>query len=316
MRVRNAGCASYAECGHWPAYQGFFPPAARLSAHDQPAEEWWPWRGLQVHVDRYRSSGAVKMVLLHGGGGYGRLLSPLGVMCASEGLEVVAPDLPGYGLTGSTPQARTWAAWTELVADLVAHERACDDRPVVLLGASMGGVLALHAAAGSGAVAGVVATMLLDPTDRASRQALAPRWIPSSLVELATRLPPMRGVRAPIRLMGNMRAIANDPDLARLCGSDPHGGGSWVSVGFVQSFLRAQSPVPLAEFDTCPVLLAHPGRDRWTPVELSMPVFEQLRVSRELVLLEGCGHFPIEEPGVSQLAEAIRAFTARLQPSA
>ena len=40
-----------------------------------------------------------KLILLHGGGGNGRLLSPIGVFFQKLGYECIAPDLPGFGLT-------------------------------------------------------------------------------------------------------------------------------------------------------------------------------------------------------------------------
>jgi alpha-beta hydrolase superfamily lysophospholipase len=310
----ESACSSYQECGHWRAYLPFLPADARLTVESEPVEERWDWQGCSVHLDRYRSSGGVKAVLLHGGGGYGRMLSPLGAIGAREGIEVVAPDLPGYGLTTYQPGMDTWGNWVHLVADLVAYERDRDDRPVVLFGASMGGLLALHAAAASGQVAGVIATMLLDPRESASRRVLGPSWAPAWTVPALLRLPGfLTRIRLPIRLVSNMAAIANDPALATLCGHDPHGGGSWVSLAFLQSFLQAAPPVPYADFDTCPVLLVHPENDRWTPVEHSLRLFDQLGVAKRLVMLESCGHFPIEEPGVTQLGSAVRDFLGPLQ---
>lgn len=38
------------------------------------------------------------VIVLHGGGGNGRVVMTLGSMLHESGAEVVAPDLPGYGL--------------------------------------------------------------------------------------------------------------------------------------------------------------------------------------------------------------------------
>ena len=43
---------SYAQHEHWLRYQEFFPGALRVTAENAPAEQWWPWRDVQVHVDR------------------------------------------------------------------------------------------------------------------------------------------------------------------------------------------------------------------------------------------------------------------------
>ena len=44
-----------------------------------PAESTWAWRGLDVHLDRYDTPEAdLTVIVCHGGGGYGRLLAPVG----------------------------------------------------------------------------------------------------------------------------------------------------------------------------------------------------------------------------------------------
>ncbi len=61
-------------------------------------------------------------------------------------MEVIAPDLPGYGLTES-PRGYTHDDWVACVVDLVAAERSRDARPIFLFGGSMGGLIASSAAA-------------------------------------------------------------------------------------------------------------------------------------------------------------------------
>jgi alpha-beta hydrolase superfamily lysophospholipase len=304
--------SSYETATGWRAYQPFFRPEMRLEPGNLPAEEWWPWGGLRVHLDRYAANGSAKVIVLHGGGGYSRLLSPLAVALRALGHEVVAPDMPGYGLTRPPPKGNTWELWVHLVADLVEREQAQDARPLVLFGASLGGPLALQAAARAD-VRGVIATMLLDPRDPRSRAALAPPWALPIATRLMLASPRMADeLRLPIALVSNMAAIANDPKLVRVIRKDRLGGGAWIPLGFLKSFLTADPPVPAAEFDRCPVLLVHPGDDRWTPLEHSRRVFDQLPAEKELVVLENCGHFPLEEPGLSQMGVALERFLRRL----
>lgn len=303
---------SYERETYWRRYQPFFPAQWRLTEQTAPAEEWWEGEGLRVHVDRYRADGPLKVIVVHGAGGYSRLLSPLAVALARRGHEAVAPDLPGYGLTRAPARANTWALWVRVLAGLVAAERARDGRPVVLFGASIGGPLSFHAAARA-EVAGLVATMLLDPRDPGARAVLGPPWVPGFAVGLLDRMPPaLDGLRVPIRLVGNVGAIANDPALVRLIARDRRGGGNRVPLGFLRTFLTAAPPLEPEEFDRCPVLVVHPERDAWTPVEHTRPVLDRLRAPHELVMLGNCGHFPLEEPGVTQLDEALERFLGTL----
>ena len=64
-------------------------------------------------------------------------------------------------------------------------------------------------------------------------------------------------------------------------------------------------------FMKCPVLLVHPEKDYWTDVSLSRLFFDKISAEKELRLLHGAGHFPIEENGLKQLEEYCIAFMNR-----
>ena len=70
------------------------------------------------------------------------------------------------------------------------------------------------------------------------------------------------------------------------------------------------------DFDACPVLLADPAEDPWTPVQLSRTFFDHIRAPKRLVMLEGAGHFPVEQPGLDQLTDAVAGMaTLRRRPA-
>jgi len=48
--------------------------------------------------------------------------------------------------------------------------------------------------------------------------------------------------------------------------------------------------------------------DLWTQVESSHVLFDKLKTEKSIVMLEGYGHFPVEEPGFSQLENAALKF--------
>ena len=86
-------------------------------------------------------------MLVHGGGGNGRLLSPFGALLAGLGYEVIAPDLPGYGLTQvRNKRALVYDDWRDTLARVLEAEAGRSRRPLVLFGASMGGTASLVAA--------------------------------------------------------------------------------------------------------------------------------------------------------------------------
>ena len=113
---------SYAAQDYWRRYLPFLPEVMRLPR--DPDEEWWKWRGTNVHLDRLDAEDAsLKVIVLHGGGGTGRLVSTFGALVHGLGYSYVAPDLPGFGLTVPGPDYDPhYHSWVELVTDLVAHE--------------------------------------------------------------------------------------------------------------------------------------------------------------------------------------------------
>lgn len=62
------------------------------------------------------------------------------------------------------------------------------------------------------------------------------------------------------------------------------------------------------QFDLCPVLLVHPQLDPMTPYRFSKPFYDHLPSRKESVILEGAGHFPIEQQGLEQMIAAVLAF--------
>jgi pimeloyl-ACP methyl ester carboxylesterase len=50
-----------------------------------------------------------------------------------------------------------------------------------------------------------------------------------------------------------------------------------------------------------------------TPLRFSQSFFDRLKVEKECVVLEGAGHFPIEQPGLNQLEEAVLRFLHKIQ---
>lgn len=302
---------SYRDLVHWKQYLPFLPASLAMADQHQPGEEWWPWRDAEIHLDRHAvASSPCTVILLHGAGGYGRLLAPYGRMLAAAGYEVVAPDLPGYGLSRVPRAMVDHAAWVDCIASLIDAEHARSGRAVVLFGCSLGGFLAYLAAAKSRAASGIIATTLADPREPAvqaqfARNALfAKAGLP--LLPLMDAL--AGGLRLPVRWFSRMHAIANDAGLVDVFLHDPCGAGNRVPLHFMRSLFDACPDIEPEQFDDCPVLLAHPADDRWTTVEASRLFFDRLKGEKQLVLLERCGHFPVEEPGVSQLRNAVLGF--------
>src|SRR5688572_424127 len=122
---------SYAQETSWRRYQGYFEPELQVQEGHAPAEHWWRWHEADVHVDRYEvPSPRARLIILHGAGGYSRMMAPIGVAAQREGYAAVAPDLPGYGLTRAPKTLVDYSCWIELVVDLIEAERAASPVPI------------------------------------------------------------------------------------------------------------------------------------------------------------------------------------------
>jgi alpha-beta hydrolase superfamily lysophospholipase len=318
--VRYMQSRTYTTETYWERYQPYFPSRARITPECVPEEEWFDSNGTSIHLDRYpEPDSPITVVMVHGAGGYGRLFASACHLLRKAGYEVVAPDLPGYGLSRADPSLVNYGVWLQVLRNLVVFEHRRRDRQVVLFGASIGGYLAYLCAASMSPsqIAGVIATTLADPRDSVTRKQFAKN---SLVLKLGLPILPFFAkfagrLRIPIKWFTKMNAMSNNPALSDLVARDPMGGGAKVPLAFMHSIFQVRPDVEPDLFTTCPVLLVHPGEDRWTPVVSSRLFFEKIRGEKYIRMLDKCGHFPVEEPGFSQLEDAVVEFLARLSHS-
>ncbi len=300
----------------WREIQGFLPEENRISPENRPEEAWWEWKDNRIHMDRYPAPlSAIRIILLHGVGGNGRLLSFMALPLHRAGYEVIAPDLPGYGLNRMRDTRFTYDHWIGMIEDLVEAERARDGRPVVLFGMSAGGMLAYQVACLHEGVIGLIATCVLDQRVAEVREgsAITPlmgRVAVPLLKFLNATVPAMR---FPMKMVARMRAIVNNDGLLRLMLRDRTASGAGVPVSFLNTLMTTSPAIEPEYFSRCPFLLVHPEKDLWTPVGLSRLFFDRLACEKKLLLLENAGHFPIERPGIEQMEEAVLEFLSGIE---
>ncbi|GAS97891.1 AB hydrolase superfamily protein, Lysophospholipase [Mycolicibacterium canariasense] len=301
----------------WRDLQAFLPERLRLTEANSPAEEFWEWRGHHVHLDRYINPDApAKIVLHHGVGTNGRQMSLIvGAPLAARGFETVALDNLGYGLTQVRPGAVvSYDDWVDLVVDFLAYEQSRDDRPIILYGLSAGGMLTYHVAAKApkGTLRGIVGMTFLDQRVQKVRDQTS-HDVPTSrigmpVMELLAHTPAAR-VKIPMTVASKMSALTNDPQALKIMIADRTSGGNWVPIRFLANYMSYTPAVEPRDFDACPVLLTQPAEDRWSPLEFSQPVISQItRVPVRTVMLTNAGHYPLEEPGLTQMQDAIAEF--------
>lgn len=301
---------TFANSQSWTRYRAILARAFGIAFPREPAEHRRDVRGHSVRYDRWEPADKVRgtLVLVHGGGGSGRVLAPAALPALAAGWRVVAPDLPGYGLTAPAPGFdRDIAEWPRVVACFARDEPG----PAVLMVMSLGGMVAALAAEAEPRVAGVIATTLVDPSDPAVFDAVARwRWL-GRASRCAFRLAPGLAdrMRLPLALATPLAAMASDPELARWFARDPLIGRRWVPARIFRSIHEAAPARSLS----CPLLLVHPGADTWTPTALSLPAFEAIGApDKRLVELTNGAHLPLEQPAFAELGEAMTGFLGRI----
>ncbi|AOP35195.1 lysophospholipase [Leptospira tipperaryensis] len=302
---------SYLNTTHWQRYQKFLPESLKLKDGKLPKEEYWVWKKLRVHLDRYENPNSdCKVLLIHGGGGNGRVLGSMAKLVFDLGCEVIAPDLPGFGLTLTDENFKMdYNDWVQLLNDLIEAERK-SDKKMILFGLSIGGMLAYHVAAENGNVQGLIVTTLADLRRTEVQDAVARnRFLRILGIPLTSWLSWITDdLYVPIRWLSKMELITNDPDFSKVFSGDPYAGGAKVSFRWMRTISEFQAKIEPDSFRICPILLVHPELDPWTPLSISRPFFDRIPGEKKFIILEGAGHFPYEEPGLFQLKNAVSIF--------
>lgn len=308
---------SYNNYSSWKELERYFPKDFRINEAFFPNEYFMDWNGNAIHVDHYlpnENKRAIKLILVHGGGGNGRLLSPIGVALLKLGYECLAPDLPGFGLTyEGSPTA--YSSWVALINDMVNQESEKDNRKIVLCGISLGGMLSYHVACLNKSVSAIMVSSLADTRKKEVQMQLSKNKLLGSL-----SLPLLNvtkiftdTIKVPIKHTTKMWAMANDPSFVKKLKQDTVGSGSWVYLKFLRTLMAAQPHIEPENFTNCSVLFFQPEEDNIIPWEVSAPFYEKLNCNKKVVFLKGCGHIPMEEPGIYQLKEAAELFLKNLE---
>lgn len=310
LNESNVNKTMYKNHQNWKERETLLPRENRISGENLPVELYIDWNRWKIHLDHYPNPEArARIILLHGVGGNGRVLSFAAVPLHRAGYELIIPDLPGYGHSVVEKKEVIYADWVNLVSHLIERESLRDKRPLFIFGLSAGGMLAYHAAARNPKVNGIIATNLLDQRNLQVRDYSSGSKIISRvgvpLLKLSSRI--CGKMMLPMKAVANMKAIVNDKQMLKALLSDKTASGAKVPLQFIISLIEAQPDVEPEAFHL-PVLLVHPEFDQWTPVWISRIFFDRIKSQKQLEILENAGHFPMEKPGIDQLPGFIQRF--------
>jgi len=288
-----------------------FLPKKYQENYIEPEESFWNWETTKVHYDfKYSESNSTNVILLHGAGGNGRILSLLGNALFENGINYFAPDNLGYGLTQVNKKDFDYSDWVNLINEFTNYIIKKHKKPVVLFGMSVGGMLAYQVVAKNKKVSGLIATTLIDPSDQEtmihiSKNKLLGKY---GLKFIKTFASIFDSLRLPVKWVCKIELMSINPTFSKIFINDKLSGGTKLSMKFLRTFSDYKPEISFKEFDLCPVLLIHPEKDDWTPFKLSERIFNQLKGEKGVHLLSECGHAPIEEPGIFEMEKHIVEF--------
>ena len=308
---------SYLNYSIWKDLESYFPEDYRIDNKYYPNEYFIKWKNNNIHIDHYlpkNKTKKVKLILVHGGGGNGRLLSPIGIALLKLGFECIAPDLPGFGLSKEYSPT-SYSTWVELINDIVDIETEKDDCSIVLCGISLGGMLSYHVACSNDNVKAIMVSSLADTRKKEVQLQLSKNKLLGvlSLPLLNFTKIVSDSVKVPIKHTTKMWAMANNSSFVKKLKQDRIGSGSWVYLKFLRTLLQAEPSVEPENFNKCSVLFFQPENDKIIPWEISAPFYDKLNCDKKVVFLKGCGHIPMEEPGINQLKESAEFFLNQIE---
>ena len=242
------------------------------------------------------------LVLLHANGGDHRDFAAIAPRLAESGWRVTSLDWPGHGRSPRTG-SETAVGFGTLLVDVL---EGIGGRHV-LLGNSVGGFAALHAAAQAPDLVGGL--VLVSPGG------FTPRW-PGMAAVCRTISSPVvapRAYRTLPRLYLRDRNPAVSAAIARAEKASRSADSAEVFASLWRSFADLDHDArPLADGVCCPVLLAWGTRDPILPWRIDGRRARAALTDAEIVTFEGAGHQPfIERP--EEFLDRTASFLSRLR---
>src|ERR671939_1768378 len=249
----------------------------------------------RVQVRRWPAADPRRLVVLvHGYGEHIGRYAHVAEALAARGSTVVGPEHLGHGRSaGERALVESFEPIVDDVRAVVRAERG--DLPVVMVGHSMGGLIAIrYAQRHRGDLAGLVLSGPAVGLGPVMQQWLAAPELPSDPLDAT--------------------ALSRDPAVGEAYVADPlvwHGGWKRPTLGAFVAADQAVAEAPV--FGDLPLLYLHGADDPLVPVALARPIVERLRgPNNELRGLAGMRHEVFNELGKEEVIDLVASFAERV----
>ncbi|WP_078794995.1 alpha/beta hydrolase [Elizabethkingia miricola] len=313
----NTEMKTYSSNSAWKELNALLPADFQIKDNYLPVEEVWEWKGNKIHLDRYPNPNAKYRIFLHHGvGTNGRQLNMIfGHKMAELGYDVVAIDNLGYGMTEVNQKNITYDDWIHCFADFVNAETKRDYKKPVLYGLSAGGMICYNSACFMDEVSGIIGMCFLKNDDKTIGKETAKfgwaNWLTFPIMNGLSKIG-FKRAKIPMKAVSKMNYLTNNKKALKIFLKDDASAGASVQLQFMYEYAHYKLPIPVNQFDICPILLTQPEKDKWTPLHLSEITMKGIKAPYTVKILKDGGHYPMEETALKQLINEADVFIKSL----
>ena len=248
--------------------------------------EWLEHQGERFHLEVHEPPAArATVVYAHGLGDHARRSTPLGGALAAAGLNAILIDRLGHGLSEGRRGGATLEADLALIERTIAHARERFGGPIVLMGDSLGGIMAWYLLTREPDVDATVCHCISHPDEQHDSSM---RWkapLTRGLALVAPNLP------MPVDRIADYSQVALEPLTSRYFEQRPDRLFNFaVTMRSAASYLAFRPRIPWEEVTT-PVLVTIGSEDRMvSPAHVERCLARAQPPNTTYMKLPGMGH--------------------------
>jgi lysophospholipase len=265
--------------------------------------------GLRLFVRRRNVANARgEIALVHGFGEHSGRYDRLGVHLNAHGYSVTAYDHRGHGLSDGLPgHVESFGEYESDLDRIIAAVRArSDNRPIFLIGHSMGGLVALRylATRSSPLAAAVISAPLIGLATPVPFHKLV-------FARVAAKLAPHFRLNNEI----NPAFLSRDPEVGKAYATDPLVTRKVSARWFAEATRAMLELNDLAPRITLPLIVMHGTEDRLVSVDATKRLFERIGATdKELVIHPNFYHELFNEPEKQQIFDRVTVWMDKRNP--
>lgn len=219
-------------------------------------------------------------------------------------------------MTEVTQKDITYSDWVHCFADFVNAETKRDYKKTVLYGLSAGGMICYNASCFMTEVHGIIGMCFLKNDDKTVGKVTAKygwaNWLVFPTMKFLCNIG-IRRFKIPMKAVSKMYALTNNEEALKIFLKDETSAGASVQLQFLYEYTHYHLPIPVTEYNKCPILLTQPEKDRWTPLFLSKISMKGIKAPFDIKILKNGGHYPMEESALVELLEYSAEFIKTLK---